>query len=184
MNTYSLLVRVHISNAKVVFLQQVKMVADEVEQVLSLGIPLKENIEKNTEGLLRLTVQCKHSNPSLSIKHPTLQNEEGALKSSHSVFKSVFFFLSGSPFFGASEKSKRPPEHVLIFYCSQGRYMRAMKYSYWGSSHLWKLKEISAAGKSSKERCKQRNRQAERGERPSSCNTLKNIQYVWIFLYK
>lgn len=42
MNTYPLFVWVNISNAKVVFLQQVEMVADEVEQVLSFGIPLKE----------------------------------------------------------------------------------------------------------------------------------------------
>lgn len=41
-HTYSLLVWVNISNAKVVFLQQVKMVADEVKQVLSFGVPLKE----------------------------------------------------------------------------------------------------------------------------------------------
>lgn len=42
MNTDPLLVWVNISNAKVIFLQQVEMVADEVKQVLSLGIPLKE----------------------------------------------------------------------------------------------------------------------------------------------
>lgn len=41
-HTYSLLVWVNISDAKVVFLQQVKMVADEVKQVLSFGVPLKE----------------------------------------------------------------------------------------------------------------------------------------------
>lgn len=42
MKTYPLLVWVNISNAKVILLQQVEMVADEVKQVLSLGIPLKE----------------------------------------------------------------------------------------------------------------------------------------------
>ena len=41
-NTHPLLVWVNISNAKVVFLQQVEMVADKVKQVLSLGITLKE----------------------------------------------------------------------------------------------------------------------------------------------
>lgn len=39
--TYSLFVRVDISDAKVVFLQQVEMVADEVKQVLTLCIPLR-----------------------------------------------------------------------------------------------------------------------------------------------
>lgn len=39
--THSLLVRVHISDAKVIFLQQVEMVADEVKQVLTLCIPLR-----------------------------------------------------------------------------------------------------------------------------------------------
>lgn len=61
--------------------------------------------------------------------------------SSRSFF--YFYFL----FFWVSEKSKRPPESVLIFHYPQGRYMRAIKYSYRGSSHLWKLWEISAAEK-------------------------------------
>lgn len=41
-NTYPLLVWVNISNAKIIFLEQVEMMAKEVKQVLSLGIPLKE----------------------------------------------------------------------------------------------------------------------------------------------
>ncbi len=41
-NTYSLLVWIHISDAKIVFLQQVKVVADEVKQILSLCIPLQQ----------------------------------------------------------------------------------------------------------------------------------------------
>lgn len=42
--THPLFVWVNISNAKVVFLQQVEVVADEVKQVLSLCISLKEKI--------------------------------------------------------------------------------------------------------------------------------------------
>lgn len=49
--------------------------------------------------------------------------------------------------FRASEESNRPPESVLIFHYPQGRYTRAIKYSYSGSRHLWKLWEISAAEK-------------------------------------
>lgn len=41
-NTHSLLVWVHISDAEVVFLQEVEVVADEVKQVLSLRIPLEQ----------------------------------------------------------------------------------------------------------------------------------------------
>lgn len=40
---HPLLVRIHISDAEVVFLQQVKVVTDEVKQVLSLRIPLRES---------------------------------------------------------------------------------------------------------------------------------------------
>lgn len=47
MNTYPLLVWVNISNAKVILLKKVEMVADEVKQVLSLGIPLKETEHDN-----------------------------------------------------------------------------------------------------------------------------------------
>lgn len=41
-NTHSLLVWVHISDAEIVFLQEVEVVADEVKQVLSLRIPLEQ----------------------------------------------------------------------------------------------------------------------------------------------
>lgn len=40
MTSYPLLVWIHISDAKVVFLQQVEVVADEVKQILSLCISL------------------------------------------------------------------------------------------------------------------------------------------------
>lgn len=44
---HPLLVWVNISNTKVIFLQQVEMVADEVKQVLSFGIALKEKEYEN-----------------------------------------------------------------------------------------------------------------------------------------
>lgn len=59
---HPLLVRIHISDAEVVFLQQVKVVTDEVKQVLSLRIPLRESEgewgrerEQHTQFL-----QCRH----------------------------------------------------------------------------------------------------------------------------
>lgn len=43
--TYPLLIRIHISDTKVVFLQQVEVVTDEVKQILSLRITLKKREE-------------------------------------------------------------------------------------------------------------------------------------------
>lgn len=56
-------------------------------------------------------------------------------------------------------------KRVLIFHSPRGSYMRVIKYSYRGSSHLWKLWEISAAEKTTwkraETRCGERKRQAE-----------------------
>lgn len=54
--TYPLLIWIHISDAKVVFLQQVEVVTDEVKQILSLRIPLEREREEAENQLLCLTI--------------------------------------------------------------------------------------------------------------------------------
>lgn len=47
--TYPLLIWIHISDPKVVFLQQVEVVTDEVKQILSLCIPLEKREETENQ---------------------------------------------------------------------------------------------------------------------------------------
>lgn len=51
--TYSLLLRIHISDAKVVPLQEIVVIADMIQQELTFSLPLKE--EKNGQNLIPMS---------------------------------------------------------------------------------------------------------------------------------
>lgn len=80
MNTHSLFVGVNISDAKVVLLQQVEMVADEVKQVLTLRIPLRRQMRY---GIIYKATQ-QHLHPLTSPKIILIfQGPRGKLSSIH-----------------------------------------------------------------------------------------------------
>jgi len=77
--TYPLLVWINISNAKVVFLQQVEMVANEVKQVLSLGIPLKEKWYEKIHKMYLLLKDSGEKETEQSEDRKFISQESSAL---------------------------------------------------------------------------------------------------------
>lgn len=72
---------------------------------------------------------------------------------------------------GLSDKTKQSPEIALIFHRSQGRYLRPIKYSYQGSSHLRKIEKkfccSKKAGKAGEGVCKEKTVRKEPGKEAS-----------------
>lgn len=131
------------------------MVADEVKQVLTLCIPLRrqrtDKVEDTEEG--GDTKAASTLLISLYLHDHTHQQTASEENHLQSPFK---YKNSSTSEASSSEKSKWAPGQkkkirILIFHSPQERHVRVIKYSYVGSSHLWKAGNVSEAKENKKQ---------------------------------
>lgn len=119
-NTHPLLVWIHISDAKIVFLQQVEVVADEVKQILTLCVPLWQRKGKNWNSAKRVTPHQKDDTfkHMWTLSREKMQQRKVTVVSSNmrnnsseqNVLQIFFFFLNPAGDFSDSSNINPQPK--------------------------------------------------------------------------